>query len=158
MNPLRREVLYEKFSHASYCYGCNVRAPFSGFAQGVFGTGISTGLSGLSSPSSNRSACINDVPFGLTSMPIVYFGWLEHMDGSSWALQRQASKGTATWPLRGFWFGATKEVTFDAGPGFIVSGAFLSLVVLRAYGSPPPAPQRFRSRFRRTIGGTWTAW
>jgi hypothetical protein len=112
--------------------------PFSGFAQGFFGTGMPTGFNGLSFPSSNSSACVNDVTSALTSTPTLYFGWLEHQDRSSWALQRGASKGTATWPLRGFWFGATKDVTFDAGPGILVSGGiFVPRRVEGAWFSSP---------------------
>jgi hypothetical protein len=96
--------------------------PSGGSAQGLLHAGIPTDPSGLSFPFSSRSSCANGTTSSLTSMPILYFGWLEHSDGSSWALQRQASKGTATWPLRGLWFGATKEVTVDAGHGLIASG------------------------------------
>lgn len=48
-------------------------------------------------------------------------GWLEERDGGKWALQRQASTGTATWPLRGLWAQATKELTFDETFGLMVS-------------------------------------
>jgi hypothetical protein len=112
--------------------------PLGGLAQGSFNAGIPAGVGGLSFPFSNWSSCANGTMSGLTSMPILYFGWLEHSGGSSWALQRQASKGTATWPLKGFWFGATKEVTFDAGPGFLLSGGtFVPRTVDGRWFSPP---------------------
>jgi hypothetical protein len=55
-------------------------------------------------------------------MPTLYFGWLNHPTGSVWALQRQNSTGTAQWPLKGFWLGATKDITLDGGFGLLVSG------------------------------------
>jgi hypothetical protein len=96
--------------------------PSSGFTQGFFDFAKPAGLGGMPFPLAKSSSCSNGAGSRLLSMPSLYVGWLEHADGSSWALQRQASKGTATWSLKGFWFGATKEVTLDAGPGIIVSG------------------------------------
>jgi hypothetical protein len=59
---------------------------------------------------------------GLLKGLTVNLGWLEERDGSKWALQRQTSTGTATWPLRGLWAQATEELTFDKTFGLMVSG------------------------------------
>lgn len=58
---------------------------------------------------------------GLMSDFSVAFGLLEHRDGSIWALERQNSTGTATWPLKGFWFKATQELASDENIGFLLS-------------------------------------
>jgi hypothetical protein len=96
--------------------------PSSGFTQAFFDAGKPTSLGGLPFPVPKSASCVNGAGSWLMNMPSLYVGWLEHGDGSSWALQRQASKGTATWPLKGFWFEATKEVALDTGPGLLVSG------------------------------------
>ncbi len=71
---------------------------------------------------------------GLMSGLTVNLGWLEERDGSIWALQRQTSTGTASWPLRGLWAQATEELTFDKTFGLLVSaGIFVP----------------------RHVGGTW---
>jgi hypothetical protein len=60
---------------------------------------------------------------GITGTPKVYFGWTEHAKGSIWALNRQTSTGTAAWPLRGFWLGASKDLTLGDGFGVLISGS-----------------------------------
>jgi hypothetical protein len=60
---------------------------------------------------------------GLTRPPSVYLGWLEHSKGSTWSLQRQQSIGTAPWPLRGFWLGASKDFALDDCFGVLISGS-----------------------------------
>lgn len=54
---------------------------------------------------------------------IVNLGWMEQRDGSIWALERQTSTGTATLPLRGFWFQVTRELAFDKGGLGILASA-----------------------------------
>jgi hypothetical protein len=60
---------------------------------------------------------------GITGTPKVYFGWTEHAKGSTWALQRQTSTGTAAWPLSGFWLGASKDLVLGDRFGVLVSGS-----------------------------------
>ena len=58
----------------------------------------------------------------ITGTPKVYFGWVEHSKGSVWSLHRQTSTGTAAWPLRGFWLGASKDLTVGDSLGILLSG------------------------------------
>ncbi len=97
-------------------------APSPGIGLGPFSAHGPASLTGLPFSFPSNMSCNSGDGSGLLSMPSLYFGWIEHQRGSVWALERQATTGTAAWPLRGFWFGATKEVSLDAGPGFLVSG------------------------------------
>ncbi len=55
-----------------------------------------------------------------------------------------ASKGQQRGRSEAFWLGATKEVTYDAGPGFLVSGGILvPRRVEGAWFSSPDTTQRF---------------
>ena len=64
---------------------------------------------------------------GITGTPKVYFGWTEHSNGSTWALNRHTSTGDSTgnaaWPLRGFWLGASKDLAIGDSFGFLVFGS-----------------------------------
>ncbi|MEW6113983.1 MAG: hypothetical protein AB1664_17750, partial [Thermodesulfobacteriota bacterium] len=60
---------------------------------------------------------------GLARPLSIYFGWLDHLQGSRWALQRQESTGIAPWPLRGFWLGASTEFPLGNRFGALVSGS-----------------------------------
>ena len=53
----------------------------------------------------------------------VYFDWTEPSKGSIWALQRPTYTGTAAWPLRGFWLGASKDISLGDGFGALISGS-----------------------------------
>ncbi len=105
---------------------CGIMILWSGpagtFAQGLLGTDGTLGISGLAFPFTPRPGCGDRTESGLTSMPTLYAGWLEHPRGSTWSLQRQDSTGTAPWPIKGFWFGAAKDVTLFGGLGIIGSG------------------------------------
>jgi hypothetical protein len=57
-----------------------------------------------------------------TGVPSLYFGWLEDPNGAVWALKRQASEGTAQWPLKGIWLGMTGDFTLSNGSGLLLSG------------------------------------
>jgi hypothetical protein len=96
--------------------------PAAILAQGFFGTGGTSGIGGPPFPFATSAARADGTGSGLTSMPTLYAGWLEHPRGATWSLQRQNSTGTAPWPLKGFWFGASKDVTFFGGLGVIASG------------------------------------
>jgi hypothetical protein len=58
----------------------------------------------------------------LQDPPCLYVGWLEHSTGSTCALKRTDSTGTAPWPLRGIWLGASKDLCIDEDYGLLVSG------------------------------------
>jgi hypothetical protein len=60
---------------------------------------------------------------GLLGTSSIYFGWLEHPNGSTWSLQRQGDSGTAPWPLRGYWLGASQEFFPNERFGFLISGS-----------------------------------
>jgi hypothetical protein len=62
---------------------------------------------------------------GLAKPLSIYFGWLEHRQGSTWALERQQSTGTAPWPLRGWWLGASTDVALGNRFGVLLSGSIL---------------------------------
>ncbi len=96
----------------------------SASAQGFIPSGGAPSLTGLFSnwPSGIYDAR-NTSWHGLTTQARVYFGWLEHPKGSIWSLVHQDSIGTAPWPLRGFWLGATKDFTLESGFGALVSGS-----------------------------------
>jgi len=96
--------------------------PVGPVAQGFFATGTAAPVGNIPFADPGSTLCSNSMGSGLLSMPSLYFGWLEHPTGSTWALQRQASTGTAPWPLKGWWFEATKEVALDQGFGLLVSG------------------------------------
>ncbi len=81
---------------------------------------------------------------GLFSLPTLHIGWLEHAKGTSWALQRTTSSGTAPWPLKGLWFGATKEVAVSGDLGFMLSGGFLSPTRSSGTWFTTPAAATFR--------------
>lgn len=57
--------------------------------------------------------------------PNLYIGWLDSARGSTWSLQRQNSSGTASWPFRGLWLGASEEFNIGKGNGLLVSGSVL---------------------------------
>ncbi|MEW6531657.1 MAG: hypothetical protein AB1473_12520 [Thermodesulfobacteriota bacterium] len=60
---------------------------------------------------------------GVIGAPTLYFGWLDHLQGSRWALQRQESTGIAPWPLRGWWLGASTEFPLGNRFGALLSGS-----------------------------------
>jgi len=93
-------------------------------AQGFLGSYGTSNLTGLSFRWPN-SVCdaVGNPECGLMTTPRMYFGRLEHYKGSRWALERQLSTGTAPWPLRGFWLGASKDFTLDNGLGFLICGS-----------------------------------
>ncbi len=82
---------------------------FSGFS--CFGVNGKGGFKGCGGPS-------------LFSLPTLYVGWLQDPKGTTWTLQRPTSSGTAPWPLRGIWLGATKDLPVSEDFGFLVSGGF----------------------------------
>lgn len=96
--------------------------PVGPVAQGFFATGTAASLNNIPLAYPGSTLCSDSPGSGLMSMPSLYFGWLEHPKGSTWALQRQASTGTAPWPLKGWWFEATKEVALDQGFSLLISG------------------------------------
>ena len=98
--------------------------PASALAQGLFGHGGGSGLTGFLFPrmSGMVSGCNTPEP-SLMGTPSVYLGWLEHPTGASWALQRVDSTGTAPWPLKGFWLQVTDDFTFRDGLGLSLSGS-----------------------------------
>ncbi len=63
-----------------------------------------------------------DAAGSLAGLPEVYVGRLEHGQGSTWALQRTDRKGTAPWPLKGYWLGATQDLGPAAGLGLLAAG------------------------------------
>jgi hypothetical protein len=96
--------------------------PVGSVAQGFLATGAAATLGNIPFAHPGVTQCSGSPRSGLLSMPSLYFGWLEHPTGSNWALQRQASTGTAPWPLKGWWFEATKEVPLDQGYSLLISG------------------------------------
>jgi hypothetical protein len=72
-------------------------------------------------------------------MPRVYVGWLEQSKGSTWAIERPASIGTAAWPLKGLWLGATEEFKRCDGIGLLVSGSLF--IPRHSSGTWLPSPQ-----------------
>ncbi|MBI5572842.1 MAG: hypothetical protein HY914_23060 [Desulfomonile tiedjei] len=99
-------------------------APAGAFAQGYVGYQANPGLTGFLFPrlSGMVSGCDQPQP-GVIGTPRIYFGWLEHPNGATWALQRVASTGTAAWPLKGFWLQATDDFMFRDGLGLSLSGS-----------------------------------
>ncbi len=90
-------------------------------AQGFVGPGIAADLGNFPFRCSGGAFCGDGTEAGLISMPKLYFGWLEHPNGSTWALQRQGSTGTAPWPLKGWWLEATKEIALNQDFGLLIS-------------------------------------
>ena len=76
---------------------------------------------------------------GGIGMPTVYVGWLDYSKGSTWELQRVGSAGTASWPLKGLWLGATKEFTSCEDIGFLISGSVF--VPRRSHGTWVESPR-----------------
>ena len=96
--------------------------PVNAGALDFSGSDGTAGFAGFPFRSPGTVCGSNDGPqSSLTETPRVYFGWLEHSRGSTWALQRQTSTGTAPWPLQGFWLGASENLTLDDGFGLLVS-------------------------------------
>jgi hypothetical protein len=91
-------------------------------AQGFFGSGAAWTVGNTAFPCSSSTQCNNSRGSGLPGIPSLYFGWVEHPTGSTWALQRRAPTGTAQWPLKVWWFEATKEVALDKGFSLLISG------------------------------------
>ncbi|MFH0823747.1 MAG: hypothetical protein V2B18_13440 [Pseudomonadota bacterium] len=60
---------------------------------------------------------------GFLGTPRLYFGRLEHTNASVWSLQRRSGTGTAAWPLRGYWLGASTDLSLSAPLGLLVSGS-----------------------------------
>jgi hypothetical protein len=95
-------------------------SPMSAIAGGIApGTGTSAAFSwtnpGCPAEQSSRNS--------LFGKPNLYFGWLEYSRGSNWILQRQNMSSTASWPLKGFWLGATEEITLGDGLGLLAAGS-----------------------------------
>jgi hypothetical protein len=63
----------------------------------------------------------NLVP-GLSNPLNLYVGWLDHAKGNTWTLQRQQSSGTASWPVRGWWLGASTDFALSYPIGVLVAG------------------------------------
>jgi hypothetical protein len=76
-------------------------------------------------------------------MPNVYFGYLTHPRGSTWALQRNTVTGTASWPLKGYWLGATEDLTFGDRLGLLVGGSVFFPVHSRATWNTDPVAAPF---------------
>ncbi len=110
--------------------------PIGAFAQGFFGAGGPFPFPVDASLGSGAGS-------GLLSVPSLYVGWLEHPRGSTWSLQRVVSTGTAPWPLKGFWFGAAKDVTLPGGFGIIASGGIFVPWRTRGTWYPSPAGRSF---------------
>jgi len=98
--------------------------PAAAFAQGFLGGNGTPGIGSFPFNWSN-GACgaQNAAECGLPGTLRLYAGWLDHPNGSVWALQRPDSTGTAAWPLRGLWFGASTDLSVDGGLGLIISGS-----------------------------------
>ncbi|MBI4962449.1 MAG: hypothetical protein HY913_04165 [Desulfomonile tiedjei] len=93
-------------------------------AQGFLGSDGTSNSAGFPFRLAGNVVGTGDIPGrGLVSAPTLYLGWLEHSKGNTWALQRQDSTGTAPWPLKGFWLGASKDFSLDNGFGLLVSGS-----------------------------------
>jgi hypothetical protein len=71
--------------------------PVGPVAHGFFATGTAATVGNIPFSYPGSTPCSKSPGSGLLSMPSLYFGWLEHPTGSTWALQRQAS----TVPRRG---------------------------------------------------------
>ncbi len=61
--------------------------------------------------------------WGILGKPQVYLGRLEQSVGSTWTLERSNSIATASWPLRGYWLGATTELAPIDNVGLLVAGS-----------------------------------
>jgi hypothetical protein len=118
MGRLLREEAHIVFLGMVVLYGL----PVGSVAQGCFGSGAAGTVGNIAFPCPSSTQCNNSRGSGLLGIPSLYFGWVEHPTGSTWAIQRQASTGTAPWPLKGWWFEATKEVALDKGFGLLISG------------------------------------
>jgi len=98
--------------------------PAAVFAQGFLGGNVTPGIGSFPLNWSNGACGAKDATgCGFLGTPRLYVGWLEHPNGSVWALQGQADTGTAAWPLRGFWFGASTDISLDGGLGLVISGS-----------------------------------
>jgi hypothetical protein len=97
--------------------------PGADSARGFPGMDGTPALRGLPAGYPSNVACTGSGP-GIMGGYGVNLGWLEQRDGSIWALERQTSTGTATWPLKGFWVQATEELTFDRRFGLLVTTGF----------------------------------
>lgn len=65
--------------------------------------------------------CRKSATFG---SPNIYVGWLEHRKGATWVTNRQdGSTGTAEWPLRGYWIGASESIMPQERLGLLISGS-----------------------------------
>jgi hypothetical protein len=129
--------------------------PVGPVAQGFFATGTAATLGNIPLAYTGSTLCSDSPRSALMSMPSLYFGWLEYPTGSTWALQRRASTGTAQWPLKGWWFEATKEVALDQGFSLSSREVSFSPGVLQEPGSPPLLLGRLILKSRRTTGGLW---
>jgi hypothetical protein len=66
------------------------------------------------------SECRENEIFG---SPDLYIGWLEHRKGATWIINRQASSGTAEWPLRGYWIGINESIKPQDRFGLLIGGS-----------------------------------
>jgi hypothetical protein len=113
-------------------------------AQGIFGEGALT--SGAGYPCAWGAG-------GIT-MPRVYVGWLEQSKGSTWTIERADRTGTAAWPLKGLWLGATEEFTGCDGIGLLVSGSLF--IPRHSSGTWLPSPQAADFNFEIPSYGWWS--
>jgi len=94
------------------------------FAQGIVGRDWPQGVGSFPFNWSNGPCASTNAPgCSFPGTACLYAGWLEHPNGSVWALQRQDTTGTAAWPLRGFWFGVSTDLPLEGGLGFVISGS-----------------------------------
>jgi len=94
------------------------------FARGFLGMDGTAPVGTLPFNFPSNVVCTGTGP-GIMSGYNVSLGWFEQRDGSIWALERQTSTGTATWPLKGLWMQSTQELTLDRRFGLLLSTGFL---------------------------------
>jgi hypothetical protein len=113
-------------------------------AQGMLGTGGTTSFAALPfSWPSNVAGCNNPSASGIFGMPNVYFGYLTHPRGSTWTLRRNTLTATAAWTLKGYWLGATEDLTLGDRLGLLVGGSAFFPQHSRATWHTDPATTPF---------------